>query len=166
MGAMKNIFIGSIFVIALATVAILANTPHPPSNDSVAKAFNKNKSGYIQLRNMLVADKPIFWVAPGGVQKFGAPTLEMPPIAEMSFDRFQRYRRLLSRLGALSAIKETRQSNSDVCILIWKAGLGDAIHVAVCWLENELHSKPSGGVANQYDYYPLGDHWYVRRDFT
>jgi hypothetical protein len=169
LAGMKKLTVGLVFFVALAAIAvlILRSANSPPSNDVVAKAFNENKPEYVQLRNMLLADKPIASVAPWGVSKIGGPSSwSIPPIPEMPSERYQSYLNLLSRLGAKLIFKEPRQSGSEVCTAIWRAGLGDAIHVWVCWLENDLRQRSSKAPIDGDVYFPLGDRWYVRRDYT
>jgi hypothetical protein len=149
--------------IAGLAALLSACSPGAPSNDDVARAFKQHRSEYTQLRDMLLADTQIASVATWGVQKIGQIGSAQPPAAEMSADRYQAYMRLLSRVGATATFRQGGNSNPQICTAVWRAGLGDAIHVWVCWLNGDARQRSSA--ASGLHYYPLGDHWYIRKDF-
>jgi hypothetical protein len=87
----------------------------------------------------------------------------VPPIAELSLARFQRYLALLSSIDA-DAIARSAGADPGICILVWGAGwAADTFHVLVCW--SGRGTPPAApGKPERFSSYSLGDHWTVERD--
>ena len=157
--------------IASALLALLAGiiavllavrlTAAAPANEDVAERFRVKKADYEQLRDMLVEDKGLRQIARWGVRTVTSPKVQVPPIAELALDRYQKYMALLSEIEA-TGITRSDGASPNICILVWASGwAADTNHVSVCWLGT---NAPASGSAVRFIFFSLGDRWYVQRD--
>jgi hypothetical protein len=160
-------FIGGLFAfIALlmcTTVFLvwLVGPGAPPSKEQVAQNFRNNKLAYQQLRDMLLQEKSIFLLAPWGVETRSS-LVTLPDNGGMPPERYKKYLELLSRITPSRHTVVIRSYGNDegVCTLIWRAGLGDSIHLTVCWRKYGIEVADKS-----YQYFPLEKNWYIETDW-
>src|SRR5262245_4279428 len=104
-----------------------------PTNEDVAQRFNQKNKIYEQLRELLIQDKEITQIAPWGVRTTTLPVGQMPPVAELPLERYQKYLALLSDISATGMLRSDGD-DPRICILVWASGwAGNTAHVSVCW---------------------------------
>jgi hypothetical protein len=134
-----------------------------PTNGEVALRFNRARSIYEQLRDMLAEDSSIEKIASWGVMTTTAFSAQMPPVPETSLDRYQKYVALLSGIGARGMLRG-EGAYPEVCVLMWASGwAADTVHVSVCWLGRDA-PPPRPGATRSYSRFQLDGRWYIERD--
>jgi hypothetical protein len=150
---------GAFWVLVAGAFHVLRDWGGPPSKIEVTRRFHQNKPTYEQLRSMLLEDKTIDEVAPFGVETRLALG-PAPNNAGMPPERYNAYMALLSRIGARAVIR----ADGRICVLLWRAGLGDSIHLDVCRLDAQGGNRPKDPY-HDHQFYPLGDRWYIQTDW-
>jgi hypothetical protein len=157
---MRRVVFGLLASAGLIAVLIAARfIMAVPSNESVALRFNQKRAVYEQLRDMLLEDTSLRQVAPWGVRTATNPIAQVPPVNELTADRYQKYKVLLSDIGA-SGMTRSDGDDPNICILVWASGwAADTSHVLVC---QSGHDAPPPDA--RWSVFSLGDRWAVKRD--
>jgi len=141
-----------------AVLLVIRTVMAAPTNEDVAQRFNQKKKIYEQLREMLIEDNEVRIIAPWGVRTTTAPMGQMPPVAELSLERYQEYLALLSDIGATGMLRSDGD-DPKICILVWASGwAANTVHVSVCW---SAHDAPA---SRRFSRSSLSGRWYVERD--
>jgi len=157
---MRRVVFGLLASAGLVAVLIAARfIMAAPSNESVAQRFNQKRAIYEQLRDMLVEDKSLRQLAWWGVRTATDPIGQAPPVNELTSDRYQKYKALLSDIEA-SGMTRSEGDDPNICILVWASGwAADTVHVLAC---QSGHDAPQPDA--RLSVFSLGDRWAVHRD--
>jgi hypothetical protein len=122
-------------VFGCTILLVYLTMPRPPTDGELIQNFNKNRSAFEQLREMLQADKNLRRVASWGVETRHPSYLGEASGSSFPVDRYKRYLALLKEAGGKLASREEGE-HGDPSILVWAWGwAGDTKHIGVCWLE-------------------------------
>ena len=125
----------------------LRSSLQPPRESKLIASFNGHRPAFERLREMLLEDQQLSYVAIWGVmtKESGAIT----PHGHVSIDRYNEYLALFGETGGRMAYRK-EGTIADVSIEMWVSGfVGDTRHVAICWKDRE----PANQVASLEDFY-------------
>lgn len=150
----------ALLTVMFVAILLIRQFGGPPSKSSVARHFRENRQVYEQLRGMFLEEKDdIATIARFGVQtRHSLKTT--PGTAAMSPDRYNTYLTLLSRIDA----RLISRFRGRTCILMWRAGRGDAIHLFVCGLDSDTQIEPEDP-DHAFQFYVLDGRWYIQTDW-
>lgn len=116
-------------------ILVLLGMPRPPKESELIQNFNKNRTAFEQLRDMLQADGHLRRVANWGVETADPFYLGDASGSGVPIDRYRRYLALLNQAGGQVASRSEGE-HCDPGILVWAWGwAGDSKHIGVCWLD-------------------------------
>ena len=136
-----------------------------PPQHAVAETSFVKKPAYVELRNMILVRQPkCFDNAVWRQQNWRSTRRVHAADCRDPTERYKSYLNLLARIGAKSVSKD--QTGSEVCIGVWRMGMGDTIHVWVWLVKMTRRQQSTKGPIDGVVYYPLGAKWYVCQDYT
>lgn len=158
------VFILSATLVVLACMVLAVRfAVAGPTNEVVAQQFSQNLATYIRLRDMLISDRDVRQIASWGVRTSKSPMGKMPPVDEMTLERYQTYLSLLSAIGAIG-MSRSEGVDPEICILGWASGFaGSAVHVGVCRSGKDAQPSRSSKVGSETRF-KIDDEWYIKRD--
>ena len=123
-----------------------------PTDTSLVQQFQKNRTTFEELKQMLLTDQHVDQVARWGVSNTNSPVARTAKEAGLSEDRYKRYLELLKRSGASAAIRDGHEIRFHV------AGRGFASkgwRISITWTD----AKPERIIASLDDFRKTTDKW-------
>ena len=127
----------------------LRSSFQPPGESKLIANFNGHRPAFERLREMVLEDQQLSYVAIWGVRIEESGVISPPPVGQVSIDRYNEYLALFGETGGRRAYR-IDETLADVSIEMWVSGFGgDTRHVAICWLDRE----PANQVTSLEDFY-------------
>jgi len=137
----------------------------PPTDHEITKRFKEKQQYYNRIRDMLEEDKNLSYLSQNDAKMVGAIDTIKIPSADISERRAQEYRDILNKTHSYYAFRRTfgpNYSESGLCLMEWRYGLGDTKYVIICWvLDNDTLSNNTTEIKTiKY----ISDSWYIIRN--
>ncbi len=157
-----------IAVCALLTYGVRLSVT-PPKETKIADDFYRQRAFYERLRTMLLEDGALRAVSVWGIETTDSAGW-ITSKGTLSASRYEDYLSLLKQLNAKAA---SRENDSAMCVLVWRAGFaGDTRHRDVCWLNEEPRNEVASleqfertSKPRKPSYKHLQSNWYIWADW-
>ena len=167
--------IAAILVVVCGTIFVLRTLTGPPHDEEISNTFERNRQTFETLRDMMLADNGIAAVMKSGVERPNEIGTLTPPTPEITTARYEKYKGLLDLVDGIN-VSQMVGRDQLVCVLLWRAGLGDSIHVSICWIpretisemnriESKMHAEGRAAPRHKFSYHSISDDWYISKDF-
>lgn len=146
----------------------------PPREHKLIENFQKHRSAYEQVQEMLIADREVRAVyTRSGVETTNSGLPHKPGDVNFPASRYKEYVALLDQIGSESVFRYEESKVQIICFSAWGGGWGgDTRHVEVCWTDRE----PTNEVASLDNYYRdpkrprnvfrhIDENWYLKADW-
>jgi len=137
-------------VVAIITLFAFVLPDKPPRESNLIQNFHTHQAAFERLRDMLMADQQVVYVASWGVETTNSGIAKIPPEGDFPSSRYSEYLALLKQTSCTRAFRIKDKNLDLVGVNVWVHGwYGDTRHINICWTAQ----KPTNQVGSLDNYY-------------